>query len=316
MVGRVRVHARGRAADLAERAEQVGHGPTERVDVGVADVAVDGVGRGRAAVMVQRQLEAVGVRREAVDVVAVPPFGHPDAVRALGQRIEPDEDLALDLEDAGQLGHQHRVPGPGGHDDPLGLILAVGGADPARRPVTIDAEHRRVEAQLRSLRSRQLEHGGDRGLGLDPAPARLPEAGHRVVQPEDPAVAVGQGRQRDAVFAPRRLHPAQRLALGRPQQCRAGRVHEAPAEPLLQLVPERVRATYQRHVLEALEVRLADHARVAVRRPERVRGPIRVEPEHGPAPLGQPQRRVPADPAQPDDHDVVTVAHATDYRAG
>src|SRR4051794_19151251 len=86
LVGRVRVQARDRAPDLAERAEQVGDGVAYRVDVGGGDRPIDIRRRDRPALVVDGQLEAVPVRREAVDVPVLRPFGDPYAVGALGQR--------------------------------------------------------------------------------------------------------------------------------------------------------------------------------------------------------------------------------------
>jgi hypothetical protein len=89
-------------------------------------------------------------------------------------------------------------------------------------------------------------------------------------------------------------------------------VEQRLARDALQLTPELVRTTEQRHVGHVLVVREPDDPSDAVRGPELVRNVEAFEPEHAPPAASQMEERGAAHPADADDDGVVARGHAKD----
>src|SRR5439155_11182105 len=92
-------------------------------------------------------------------------------------------------------------------------------------------------------------------------------------------------------------------ALGWTDEQPAGQVQQPRLTVSFELLPEVVRALHQRNVRRLLEVRLADDARLAVRRAQRMPGGVGVEAEDASAALREVEGRGAAHGAEAnDDH--------------
>src|SRR3989442_8116219 len=265
---RVKADLRLASGAVAER-QALAHPLADTSLVGVVDLPVDGVRVDARAVMERGDLEAVGgVVREAVEEprrLLDDVDRQPRERVALGARLEPEEDDALDPEMRRDEGHEPSEPRARGDHQPA-RVVASGGrphADAVRGG--LPPLDRLGEAQRRAVPLGLPEMRLDRALRCEPPGLFFMEA-HPAVGPLEQWKARAERRDvEDLVWeslrARARERPAHELAAWRARVEAAGLRQEGLAAGALELAPEVPRAAEQPNVVGVLEVREPDDPR-------------------------------------------------------